>query len=277
MSEFELGDDGELFCKHAADSERILRAMKLAIAKNADNDCPQAFDPASDEEEEAEADQGDQEEEAERVRAARARRRQRLIEASRESARLASTKRKALTMDDLTAVADTLCKSADAKTISKLAAAEVNAGASLFSSFERASMLGAIAKVHGQGGGSDAQILSRFLQNPDNRLLLKWSLLHADTTALAKRDTLLDDTVAKVSSPGAAPAIGGRTAFAVRPGAAKTEADKQRDAEIERQMRSGRWQSVEEAARYVDGLDRELERMARAKQERARPGTLDRV
>jgi hypothetical protein len=181
-------------------------------------------------------------------------------------------------VDDLTAIAETICKSADPKTVvAKLAATEIDRGASLFTSYERSVMLTAVAKSQDRGGGSDDKVFSKFLQDPANLLYRRWALLHADRTELAKRDTLLDDTVAKVSAPGAAPAIAGPTAFAVRPGAGKTEADKLREAEIERQMRSGRWQTVEEAARYVDGLQTELERMARAKQQRSRPGTLERV
>jgi hypothetical protein len=284
-SEFELGDDGELIIHKHADSERIIRAMKLAIRKNSDEGGnPAAFRPAAAERrarlrrELAEADQDD-EEEAERVRAAR-RRRQRLIETARESARLASTTRKAaLTIDDLTDAVLSISKRVDPVTLNKLAAYEIAQGSSRFSNFERASMIGAIAKAAG-GAGSDDQRFARFLQAPENTQLRRWALLHPDKAELAKRATLLDDSVTKVSSPGAAPAIGGREALAVgrgSQGSKPTEADKLREAAIEQQMRLGRWQTVEEAARYVDGLEAELQRMARGKQERARPGTLERA
>jgi hypothetical protein len=213
----------------------------------------------------------------------RARCRRLLAEADeRERRRNAASKRKAaLTMDDLTGVVAKVCATADTITVNKLAVAEVAEGASLFSSFERSAMLTAIAKVSDRGGGSDDQKASRFLQDPDNRLLLRWSLLHANPS-IAKRDTLFDDVVAKNRAPGAAPAIGGQRVYPRLTGAAlpvnnPTEAEKLRYAEIKRQMQTGRWQSVEEAARYVDGLQAELDRMGRAKQQRARPGTLERV
>jgi hypothetical protein len=158
-----------------------------------------------------------------------------------------------MTFDDLTGIAETICKRADAVTVTKLAATEAERGASLFSSFERSAMLTAIAKANDRGGGSDDRVFSKLLQDPGNLLYRQWALLRADATELAKRNSLLDDvakTRAAGDGAGGAAAIVGRTAFAAHPGAGKTEADKLRDAEIERQMRSGRWQSVEEAARY---------------------------
>jgi hypothetical protein len=125
-----------------------------------------------------------------------------------------------------------------------------------------------------------------FLQDPGNLLFRQWALLQPDVGALAKRDTLLDDVVAKTRAAGdgagGAAALGGQRVYprvtgAVLPVNKPTEADKEREAAIEQQMRLGRWQTVEEAARYVDGLQAEVERMARAKQQRARPGTLERV
>jgi hypothetical protein len=81
---------------------------------------------------------------------------------------------------------------------------------------------------------------------------------------------------------GGAAALGGQRVYprvtgAVLPVNNPTEADKLREAAIEQQMRLGRWQTVEEAARYVDGLQAELQRMARAKQQRARAGTMERI
>jgi hypothetical protein len=170
----------------------------------------------------------------------------------------------------------------------KLATTEVDRGASLFSSFERSAMLTSLAKAADRGGGSDHQKASRFLQDPGNLLFRQWALLHADATELAKRDTLLDDVVAKTRAAGdgagGARALGGqtggRTVLAVGTGSAgskATEADKEREAAIEQQMRLGRWQTVEEAARYIDGLQAELDRMARRKQTIARPGTMERI
>jgi hypothetical protein len=286
--EFELHPDGELIIKHA-DTEHargIVEAMKRAVAaynKNSEEMSSAAYDPPGDENEENE-DETEIETEIEPTPRERARRRRQLAERIAERGRLEATTKKAstMTMNDLTNIASSICKRADAITVKQLAAVEVEKGASLFTSFERSAMLTAVAKAADRGGGSDDQKTSRFLQDPANRLLLNWSLLHADTTALAKRDTLLDDTVDKVSSPGAAPALGGQRVYprvtgAVLPVNKPTEADKLREAAIEQQVRLGRWQTVEEAARYVDGLQAELDRMARRKQTLARPGTMDRI
>ena len=134
---FQLGEDGELVCKHA-DRRGLVEAMRRAIAKNEDR--PEAFL-------EPDSDQDDEENEAETPAERRARLRRELAEADgRERRRNAVPKQKAWSMDDLTAVADTICKSADPKTVvTKLAAAEVNAGASLFTSYERSVMLTAVA------------------------------------------------------------------------------------------------------------------------------------
>jgi hypothetical protein len=258
---------------HAA-AERVFQLFGKRFIVEKDDDRPESFDPDADEDDE----DNEAKDETPTERRARLRRARRMAEASRETARLAST-RKALTVDDLTAIADTLYKSADAKTISKLAATEVDRGASLFTSYERSVMVTAIAKAQDRGGGPDDRVFSKFLQSPENLLYRQWALLQPDVAEISKRDTLLDD-VAKVSSPGAAPALGGRTAFAVGRGSAgskATEADKEREAAIEQQMRLGRWRTVEEAARYIDGLEAELHRMAENKQRRARPGTLERV
>jgi hypothetical protein len=106
-SEFELSDDGELICKHA-DRRGVIEAMKLAIAKNSDEDNPAAFrpEPGSDQEDEAE-----DETPAQR----RARLRRLLAEAdARERRRNGAPKRKAWTVDDLTAIAETMENANDA-------------------------------------------------------------------------------------------------------------------------------------------------------------------
>jgi hypothetical protein len=282
--EFELRPDGELIIKHA-DTEHargIIEAMKRAVAlMNKNEDRPEGFRPGPGDPEPDRDDQDEAETPAERR--ARERRDRKLIQNSRETGSLASTKRDPImTMDDLTGIAETICKRADAITVGKLAATEVERGASLFSSFERSAMLTAIAKAADRGGGSDNQKASRFLQDPANLLFRQWALLQPDVGALSKRDTLLDDVVAKTRAPGAAPALGGQRVYprgtgAVLPVNKPTEADKEREAAIEQQMRLGRWQTVEEAARYIDGLQAEVERMARVKQQRARPGSLERA
>jgi hypothetical protein len=274
---------------HAA-AERVFQLFgkRFIVEKNTDETTAGAYDEPGDHEgDENDEDEAEAETQAER----RARLRRELAEADgRERRRNAvPTRKAALTMDDLTTVADTLCKRADAKTISKLAAAEVERGGSIFTNYERSVMLTAVAKAQDRGGGSDDRAFSKFLQDPGNLLFRQWALLPANVAELRKRDSLLDDAVAKTRAAGdgagGARALGGdrvypRVTGAVLPVNRPTEADKEREAAIDQQMRLGRWQTVEEAARYVDGLQAELERMARAKQERARPGrpsTLERV
>jgi hypothetical protein len=264
---FELHDDGELIFKNA-DSDRargITAAMKRAIAKNSDEDRPEAFQPdAESEEEEAEA-----ETPAER----RARLRRLLAEAdSRERRRNGATapKRKVLTMDDLTGIADTICKRADAMTVAKLAAFETAQGGSRFSNFERASMIGAIAKASDQRGGSDDQRFSRFLQDPGNLLYRRWALLPPDLGELRKRDSLLDDEVTKTRAAGddalGARAIGGREAFAAGTGSqgARPNAASRMIEQIIREKRTAApWMSDGELRAYAEAMSRELERAAR--------------
>jgi hypothetical protein len=188
-----------------------------------------------------------------------------------------------MTFDDLTGIVAGVCKRADVVTVSKLATVEVEKGASLFSSFERSAMLTAIAKAADRAGGSNDQKFSRFLQDPGNLLYRRWAMIRADATELAKRSTLLDD-VAKTRAAGdgdlGTRAIGGREAFAVGPGSqgARPNAASRMIEQIIREKRTAApWMSEAELRAYAEAMNRELERAARSKQERSRPGTLERI
>jgi hypothetical protein len=185
--------------------------------------------------------------------------------------------RKALTMDDLTEVADTICKSADPKTVAKPAEAEVNRGTSVFTSYERSAMLTAVVKVHDGGGECSDRVFSKFLQDPGNLLFRQWALLQPDVEALAKRNTRLDDVVAKTRAAGdgagGAAAIGGREALAVgrgSQGARRTEADKLREQVIRDQRIARPWLTSAELEAYAD-------RMVAAVRSRPKEGTRERI
>jgi hypothetical protein len=194
----------------------------------------------------------------------------------RERRRNGAPKGKVLTVDDLTGIADTVCKRADAITVGKLAAAEVKAGVSLFTSYERSAMLTAIAKAQDRGGGSDDQKTSRFLQDPANLLYRQWALLRADATELAKRNNLLDDvakTRAAGDGAGGSRALGGRVAFAVGAGSAgvkPTEADRLREQVIRDQKVARPWLTAAELEAYADS-------MVATVRSRPKAGTQDRI
>jgi hypothetical protein len=225
-------------------------------------------DAADDDEDDEEIDGG---EPAARERARRLQR----DPAARAAASVDERTQKGHAMADLTGTVEALIYKGDRTPIAKIAAAEVARGISVFSSFERSAMIGALAKRQGDAKLSDAQKISRFLQYPDNRELLKWSLLRADVELISKRASLLDDTLGKRDHVSLEPAmVGGREATAVnRPRAA----DAARQRIIDEKRTAAPFMTDEQLERYADGMQAELDRMARAKQERARPGTLERV
>jgi hypothetical protein len=263
-------------------AERIFQLFgKRFVVEKVDGDDPRAFKPGPGDPEPDEDEREETETAAERR--TRARQDRKMIENVRESGELEATTRKAstMTMDDLTGIAETICKRADAVTIKKLAMAEIGRGASLFSSFERSAMLTAVAKANDRGGGSDDQKTSRFLQDPANLLYRQWALLQADVGALAKRDTLLDDVVAKTRAAGdgagGAAAIGGqtggRTVFEVGAGSASnkpTEADALREQVIRDQTAARPWLTSAELQAYADS-------MVAAVRSRPKAGTQDRI
>jgi hypothetical protein len=262
-------------------AERIyqLFGKRFRVVKDETDFTDGAYDPLD-------SDDEDEESETEETPAERRDRLRRLLAEAdaRERRRNGAPKRKAWTVDDLTAIAETICKSADPKTVvAKLAATEIDRGASLFTSYERSVMLTAVAKAQDRGGGPDDRVFSKFLQDPGNLLYRQWALLPADVAALRKRDSLLDALVAKTRAAGdgvGTRAAGGREAFAVgagERGATRTEADALRDRIIANKRAGAPFMSEAALSRYADDMLAELERAARGKQERARPGTLERV
>jgi hypothetical protein len=272
----EFVGDQVIITKHADTEEarETVEALVRAI-KNDGEYTPGAYADHAD----AEDDQGgeDDEEEAELTP-----RQRRAAEHRRELEALAragvpppgtTTTRKArtMTMDDLTGIVSNICKRADGKTVAKLAAYEVGQGGSRFSSFERASMIGSVAKAAG-GTGSDDQKFSRFLQDPGNTLLRQWALLPADVGELAKRSTLFDDVIAK-----AAPLTGERALATQTQSPGKV--DPLRERIIRDKAVGSPFLSQEQLARYADEMMEHLNGLARGKQERSRPGggTLENV
>jgi len=145
-------------------------------------------------------------------------------------------------------------------------------------------MLTAVAKAQDHGGGPDDRVSSKFLQDPANLLYRRWALLPPDLGELRKRDSLLDDEVTKTHATGdgalGARAIGGREAFAAGTGSqgARPNAASRMIEQIIREKRTAApWMSDGELRAYAEAMSRELERAARGKQERTRPGTLERA
>jgi hypothetical protein len=281
--EVEWRADGEVIITKHRDTEEAretVEAIRRAVEFFNKNDGEYTPGAYADHEDADDDDDGEELSPRERVR-----RERQMAEAARETGRLASTRKaKTMTMDDLTGVVSNICKRADGITVTKLATVEVEKGASLFSSYERSAMLTAIAKASDRGGGSDDRVFSRFLQDPGNLLFRQWALLPVDVAELRKRSTLFDDVIAKARAAGdgdlGTRAIGGREAFAVGAGERgdrRTEADALRERIIADKRAGAPFMTDEQLARYADGMLAELERAPRGKQERARPGTLERV
>jgi hypothetical protein len=288
--------DGEVRITKHRDTEEAretVDAIKRAVEffnKNDGDYTPGAYADHEDAEDDDQGEHDDGDEEAELTprqrRAAEYRRQLEALARAGVPPPGTTTTRKArtMTMDDLTGVVSNICKRADGITVTKLATFEVGQGGSRFSSFERASMIGAIAKAQDCGGGSDDQKFSRFLQDPGNMLLRQWAMLPADVAELSKRADLFDDVIAKARAAGdgvmGTRAIGGREAFAVgagERGAARTEADARREEIIANKRTAAPFMTEAQLGRYADDMLAELERVARGKQERARPGTLERA
>jgi hypothetical protein len=289
----EFVGDEVIITKHAdtAEARETVEAIKRAVEffnKNDDQYTAGAYGEHEDaDDEDRETDEEDEEENTLSERE-RQRRRDRALARAGVPPPSATRKARTMTLDDLTNVVSTISKRADAVTVNKLATFEVGQGGSRFSSFERATMVGAIAKAKDRGAGSDDQKFSRFLQDPDNTLLRQWALLPADLAELGKRSTLFDDVIGKARASGdgdlgtraLAGHTGGRTVLAVGAGSAgakPTESDALRDQIIREKRTAAPWMSDEQLGRYATGMLAELERAARGKQERSRPGTLERA
>jgi hypothetical protein len=261
-SEFELSEDGEIICKYA-DRRDVIVAMKRAIAKNDPEMTAAAYD--GDEDDEHDEHGEDDEDETELSPRERTRRGRKLIQNARESARQARTKRDLPMIDPDVVIAQVSKAGLGLAVVKRFA--ETGAGDELTEH--------QIVKL--AMGELGAAAFSKLYQSDDE---LGRMLRTATTKARNAQWAGAYKTRAAGDGNLGVRALGGREAFAVgrgSQGSKPTEADKVREAAIEQQMRLGRWKTVEDAARYVDGLQAELNRMARAKQQRSRPGTLDRV
>jgi hypothetical protein len=248
--EFELTSDGELIVKRG-DARDVIEAMRRAVAKNSDNDRPEAFDPDADEDDDED---DDEETAAELSPRERARRRRQLAENARESGRLEST--------------------------SKLLKGHPMISADyLIEQVNKAGLGFAMVKRFVEKAGSD-----ELTEHQVTALLMgAWGLAEFGKRFQAQdaEGRIARQAVAKARDAAFTPtilAIGERAlAAATQPRGERS--DPLRERIIRDKAVGSPFLSQEQLAAYADAMIAELERTARGKQERARPGggTLENV